>query len=78
MSPYLVHVTPNICIVFLLYESITRFAKEHRARVKAEIAAERERIRQLQVQVLSSQCSTKTVQCNEEEILDLSDRTNKR
>ena len=76
MSPYLVHVTPNICIVFLLYESITRFAKEHRARVKAEIAAERERIHQLQS--LSSQCSTKTVQSNEEEILDLSDMTNKR
>ena len=76
MSPYLVHVTPNICIVFLLYESITRFAKEHRARVKAEIAAERERIHQLQS--LSSQCSTNTVQSNEEEILDLSDMTNKR
>ena len=76
MSPYLVHVTPNICIVFLLYESITRFAKEHRARVKAEIAAERERIHQLQS--LSSKCITKTVQSNEEEILDLSDRTNKR
>ena len=76
MSPYLVHVTPNICIVFLLYESITRFAKEHRARVKAEIAAERERIHQLQS--LSSQCSKETVQNNEEEILDLSDMTNKR
>ena len=76
MSPYLVHVTPNICIVFLLYESITRFAKEHRARVKAEIAAERERIHQLQS--LSSQCSKETVQSNEEEILDLSDRANKR
>ena len=76
MSPYLVHVTPNICIVFLLYESITRFAKEHRARVKAEIAAERERIHQLQS--LSSQCSTNTVQSDEEEILDLSDMTNKR
>ena len=76
MSPYLVHVTPNICIVFLLYESITRFAKEHRARVKAEIAAERERIHQLQS--LSSQCSKETVQSNEEEILDLSDMTNKR
>ena len=77
MSPYLVHVTPNICIVFLLYESITRFAREHRVRVKAEIAAERERIHQLQ-QSLSSQSSTETVQSNEEEILDLSDRTNKR
>ena len=76
MSPYLVHVTPNICIVFVLYESITRFAKEHRARVKAEIAAERERIHQLQS--LSSHCSKETVQNNEEEILDLSDMTNKR
>ena len=76
MSPYLVHVTPNICIVFLLYESITRFAKEHRARVKAEIAAERERIHQLRS--LSSQCSKETVQSNEEEILNLSDMTNKR
>ena len=39
MSPYLLHVTPNICIVFLLYETITTFAREYRLKAQAELAA---------------------------------------
>ena len=76
MSPYLLHVTPNICIVFLLYENITCFAGQLRTRLKAEIAAEKERIHQLQI--MSSQQNRGTAECSETEVIDLSDRTGSR
>ena len=33
MSPYLLHVTPNICIVFLIYEKVTSYV--HRKDLEA-------------------------------------------
>jgi hypothetical protein len=36
--PYIIHVTPNICLVFLLYELMTSSYQEPSMAVKSEVA----------------------------------------